>query len=99
EAVDRERGSRLVGIARRFRRLDVLERAEDVEQSHRDDDREVGHEMSAADCRDEIADNGDWKMESRRGRVRAYRSTPERTREQRSQSHRDHPAGNPPLEP
>ena len=42
---------RLVGVAGRLGRLDVLERAEHVEQAHRDDDREVRQEVSAAEPR------------------------------------------------
>ena len=63
-------------VAGRFRRLDVLERAQHVEQTHRDDDREVRQQVSAADGGDQVADDGEWSVDGGRGGACANRRDP-----------------------
>ena len=59
-----QRRTRLVRIAGGFGRLDVLQRAEHVEEPHRDDHREIRQQMAAAERRDEVADDRNRQVEA-----------------------------------
>ena len=84
-----QRRPRVVGVAGRLGGLDVLERAEHVEQAHRDDDREVGHEVPAAERGEEVAE--DRHRQVQRGGLgpRADRREPGHPGEERADRDRD----------
>ena len=98
-AVDRQRRPRVVGVAGRFGRLDVLKRPEDIEQTHRDDHREIRQDVAAAKCGDEVANHRDRCVQRRGRRTCSDWCDPDGPGDHGAQADRDHPAGNPSLEP